>query len=78
MKVYPKVPRYDHPVVPADFFETDDLTLVEKFDGSSFRFTLYEERFADRYPESVENAAGDPRESPRPARRDRRRASPGS
>lgn len=57
MKIYPKVPRYDHPVVPADFFETDDLTLVEKFDGSSFRFTLYEERFADRYPESVEDAA---------------------
>ncbi|WP_324759485.1 hypothetical protein [Haloarcula montana] len=57
MKVYPKIPRYDHPSVPESFFESEDLTLVEKFDGSSFRFTLYDERFSDRYPEQVESAA---------------------
>jgi hypothetical protein len=57
VKVYPKVPRYDHPVIPEDFFDRDDLVLVEKFDGSSFRFTLYEERYADRYPEQVAEAA---------------------
>lgn len=57
MKVYPKIPRYDHPVVPADLFAAEDLILVEKVDGSSFRFTLYEERYADRYPEQVATAA---------------------
>ena len=57
MKVYPKIPRYDHPVVPDSFFEADDLTLVEKFDGSSFRFTLYDERYAEQYPEHVTTAA---------------------
>jgi hypothetical protein len=60
MKVYPKVPRYDHPVVPSEFFDTESLTLVEKVDGSSFRFTLYDERYAAQYPETVvEAAAGD-------------------
>jgi len=57
MKVYPKIPRYDHPVVPSDFFEASDLTLLEKVDGSSFRFTLYDERFAEAYPERVVEAA---------------------
>jgi hypothetical protein len=57
MKVYPKIPRYDHPVVPPGFFEAPDLALLEKIDGSSFRFTLYEERFAERYPEQVTDAA---------------------
>jgi len=58
MKVYPKIPRYDHPVVPDSFFfQADDLTLVEKFDGSSFRFTLYDERYAERYPAQVKTAA---------------------
>ncbi|WP_158055611.1 hypothetical protein [Halorussus halophilus] len=57
MKVYPKIPRFDHPVVPSTFFDADDLTLVEKFDGSAFRFTLYEDRYADHYPEQVETAA---------------------
>jgi len=60
MKIYPKVPRHDHPVVPPDFFDTDSLALVEKVDGSSFRFTLYDERYAARYPEQItEAAAGD-------------------
>lgn len=57
MKVYPKIPRYDHPVVPEAFFEADDLTVIEKFDGSSFRFTLYDDRYADAYPAAVTDAA---------------------
>ena len=57
MKVYPKVPRYDHPVVSDAFYEADDLTLLEKFDGSSFRFTLYDDRYAELYPDKVESAA---------------------
>lgn len=51
MKVYPKIPRYDHPVVPTDLFVADDLVVLEKVDGSSFRFTLYDERYADCYPQ---------------------------
>ncbi|CDK39367.1 RNA ligase family protein [Halorubrum sp. AJ67] len=57
MKVYPKIPRYDHPVVPELFFDADDVVLLEKFDGSSFRFTLYDERYASSYPDPVVNAA---------------------
>jgi len=57
MKVYPKVPRYDHPVVPEAFFDADELTVVEKYDGSSFRFTLFDERYPEVYPEAVVSAA---------------------
>ena len=57
MKVYPKIPRYDHPVVPESFFDAGDLVVLEKFDGSSFRFTLYDERHASSYPDIVVNAA---------------------
>ena len=57
MKVYPKIPRYDHPVVPESFFDAADLVVLEKFDGSSFRFTLYDERYAPSYPDPVVNAA---------------------
>lgn len=57
MKVYPKIPRHDHPVVPAEFFDREDLTLLEKFDGSSFRFTLYDDRYAGLYPDPVATAA---------------------
>src|SRR6056297_3654920 len=57
MKVYPKIPRYDHPVVSDAFYEADDLALLEKFDGSSFRFTLYDDRYAELYPDQVESAA---------------------
>jgi hypothetical protein len=57
MKIYPKVPRYDHPVVPEAFFDADDLTVVEKYDGSSFRFTLFDKRYLDVYPESVVGTA---------------------
>jgi hypothetical protein len=59
MKVYPKIPRYDHPVVPAELFDADDLTLIEKFDGSAFRFTLYDQRYAEHYPDQVASAADD-------------------
>lgn len=58
MKIYPKIPRYDHPVVPPNFFDSEDLLLVEKYDGSAFRFTLYDERYAKCYPEPVVSAAG--------------------
>lgn len=57
MKVYPKIPRHDHPVVSNSLFEAEDLTLLEKFDGSSFRFTLYDDRYAEFYPDQVESAA---------------------
>lgn len=57
MKVYPKIPRYDHPTVPADFWDAENLVVVEKFDGSAFRFTLYDERYADVYPDQVVSAA---------------------
>ena len=57
MKVYVKIPRYDHPVVPESFFDAEDLVVLEKFDGSSFRFTLYDERHASLYPDPVVNAA---------------------
>ncbi len=60
MKIYPKVPRYDHPVVPSDFFDSESLTLTEKVDENSFRFTLYDERYAAQYSEAViEAATGD-------------------
>ena len=57
MKVYPKIPRYDHPVVPKSLLEADDLVVVEKYDGSAFRFTLYDDRYADLYPDTVVDAA---------------------
>ena len=57
MKVYPKIPRYDHPVVPESFFDAEDMVVLEKFDGSSFRFALFDERYAASYPEPVVDAA---------------------
>lgn len=59
MKVYPKIPRYDHPVVPDDFFDAADLTVLEKLDGSSFRFTLVDDRFRDVYPDRVITVANE-------------------
>jgi hypothetical protein len=53
MKNYPKIPRYDHPVVDPMFYESGVFWLTEKMDGSNFKFTLYEDRFADRYDEAV-------------------------
>lgn len=57
MKVYPKITRYDHAVAPESLFDAEDLVVLEKFDGSSFRFTLYDEFHASSYPDSVVNAA---------------------
>src|SRR5699024_3132038 len=53
MKTYPKVPRWDHPVVDASFYESGAIWLTEKMDGSNFKFSRYEGRFADRYDETV-------------------------
>lgn len=78
MKEYPKVPRYDHPVVigepdddeldsegempeeverrlieESDFYNYDDLVVIEKFDGGNARIILYEERFHDEYSEEL-------------------------
>jgi hypothetical protein len=47
MKQYPKVPRYDHPTVSEQFFETGTGWITEKVDGSNLRFALYEDRFAE-------------------------------
>lgn len=41
MKVYPKVPRWDHPVVEDSFYD-QPLTVLEKFDGSNLRWMVYE------------------------------------
>lgn len=57
MKVYPKIPRHDHPVVPSSFFDASDLRLIEKYDGSAFRFTLYDDRYVEAYPDLVAEAA---------------------
>jgi hypothetical protein len=56
MKTYPKIPRYDHPVVDAAFYESGEFCLTEKMDGSNFKFTLYEDRFADHYDAAVHEA----------------------
>lgn len=49
MRIYGKIPRHDHPVLPETFFSDGHLHVTEKMDGSSFRFFLYESRFADEY-----------------------------
>ena len=46
MKEYPKVPRYDHPVVEDEWFD-EDVVVLEKYDGSNFRFALYDEYYQD-------------------------------
>lgn len=53
MKNYPKIPRYDHPVIDPAFYESGTFWLTEKMDGSNFKFTFYEDRFADQYDETV-------------------------
>jgi hypothetical protein len=53
MKVYPKIPRHDHPVVPSTFFETGDLTLVEKVDGQ------YARKRTHRLRSSPKSGSGD-------------------
>lgn len=49
MKVYPKVPRFDHPTVEDEFFESDDLVILEKVDGSNLRFAMYDSEYEDYY-----------------------------
>jgi len=53
MKRYPKIPRYDHNAIPKELFSAPDLSIIEKFDGSSFRFTVYDERYEDLYSSHV-------------------------
>ncbi len=51
MKEYPKVPRHNFTTVPDDFFESGNVRMLEKLDGGNFRFTVYEERFENEYPD---------------------------
>ena len=54
MKKYPKVPRYDHPVVDDDVFSHPNNTiLLEKFDGSNCSFILYHSDFKDVYSSDI-------------------------
>lgn len=48
MKQYPKIPRYDHPVITEDWFGSNTFTL-EKYDGSCLRFCVYDERYDQKY-----------------------------
>lgn len=68
MKKFPKVPRYDHPVIrQKDLYLMENIVdrynypakvnpwfgssavAIEKFDGSQFRFMIYDEQFEDKY-----------------------------
>ncbi len=49
---YPKVPRYGLPFVEDDFW-SDELIATEKTDGSLYRFTLYDARYADAYTDEI-------------------------
>lgn len=37
----------------AEFYDADDLVLIEKYDGGNARIVLYEERFHDEYSEEL-------------------------
>lgn len=50
MREYPKVPRYEIPIVKDSWFG-DNVHLVEKYDGSNFRFGVYDERYQEYYDE---------------------------
>jgi hypothetical protein len=54
MKTYPKVPRYDHSSVDPSFFDAEDLVVLEKLDGGNSRVFVYDERYADLYPDEIE------------------------
>jgi hypothetical protein len=54
MKKYPKVPRYDHPVIEDEFWKQDDLCLLEKMDGQNYRFFLFDESL-DYYKNEIKN-----------------------
>jgi hypothetical protein len=53
MKEYPKVPRYDHPVVNEDIFEHANTILLEKFDGANCSFMLYSSDFKNQYSQDI-------------------------
>lgn len=55
MKKYPKVPRYDHPVVNTEIFEHANTILLEKFDGSNCSFILYDSKFDSQYSQDILN-----------------------
>lgn len=55
MKTYPKVPRYDHPVVNENVFSHPNTILLEKFDGANCSFMLYHDDFESDYSNEVLN-----------------------
>ncbi len=56
MKKYPKVPRYDHPVVDERVFKHPNNTiLLEKFDGANCSFMLYHSDFKNVYNKKIKN-----------------------
>lgn len=54
MKKYPKVPRYDHPVVNKEIFSHPDTILLEKFDGANSSFMLYHDDFHNIYSDKIQ------------------------
>lgn len=60
MKSYPKVWRHDHPLIE-NLLSEGTVTLLEKLDGSNFRFLLYDARFAETYDDfdGVDPSDGD-------------------
>lgn len=50
MREYPKVPRFQIPIVKDKWF-TQDVKIIEKYDGSNLRFKLYDERYCKYYDE---------------------------
>lgn len=51
--VYPKIPNYYHESVPNEFFDADNLVIIEKFDGSNCKICMYDERYSDLYGQDV-------------------------
>lgn len=49
MKTYHKVPRYDHNFVRSEWVNPEQNYVLEKYDGSNFRFMIYDERYSDEY-----------------------------
>lgn len=50
---YPKIPRYEHPTVSSELFRATDLRLLEKYDGSNLKFTVFDDRFNSQYPQAL-------------------------
>jgi len=51
--VYPKVPHHYHESVSDSFFESDDLIVVEKLDGSNARLVVYDSQYSELYPDEI-------------------------